>query len=540
MTTAPTIQRSLSDLEGERLIRQVQLDAQNSREARYQLGQFATPPALAEDVIRFVQPLLPAVEPSRALRFLEPAMGTGAFVSAILKDIDGPVQGVGYEIAPAFADTARRLWAQFPIEVIEGDFTRASLPLSQDRFDLLVSNPPYVRHHHLERLEKDRLRVRSEQASGVRPSGYTGLYGHFLLQAHAWLHEGGIGVWLIPSEFMDVGYGRELKEYLSSRVTLLHLHRFDPKDEQFADALVSSAVVVLQNTPPPEDHQAVFTTGGTLHAPASTERIPLSRLVPTAKWSTFGKTTTAAPSTKQQMEAPVIRLGDLFEIRRGAATGENSFFVLTADRAAALDLPREFLRPVLPSPRHLKTSVVEADAAGEPVLPQKLYLLDCPLDPQKVEQGYPTLWAYLQEGIAGGVRDRYLCSSRTPWYRQEQRPAPPFLCTYMGRGRQEDANPFRFILNASMATATNVYLLLYPKPATKRAMDAEPELHRLIWHELNALGAELLKGEGRVYGGGLHKLEPRELANAPVPVLALLLHQAAGSEVQKRLFGMNP
>jgi adenine-specific DNA-methyltransferase len=51
----------------------------------------------------------------------------------------------------------------------------------------------------------------------------------------------GYAAWLIPSEFMDVNYGAALKRYLTDHVTLIRVHRFDPADVQFGDALVSSS-----------------------------------------------------------------------------------------------------------------------------------------------------------------------------------------------------------------------------------------------------------------------------------------------------------
>jgi hypothetical protein len=49
----------------------------------------------------------------------------------------------------------------------------------------------------------------------------------------------------------------------------------------------------------------------------------------------------------------------------------------------------------------------------------------------------------------------------------------------------------------------------------------KPEALRSLWQALNAIGKETLLGNGRVYGGGMHKLEPRELANVPADDMAV-------------------
>jgi hypothetical protein len=38
---------------------------------------------------------------------------------------------------------------------------------------------------------------------------------------------------------------------------------------------------------------------------------------------------------------------------------------------------------------------------------------------------------------------------------------------------------------------------------------------RDVWEALNSITPQSMVSEGRVYGGGLHKLEPNELANVP-------------------------
>ena len=108
-----------------------------------------------------------------------------------------------------------------------------------------------------------------------------------------------------------------------------------------------------------------------------------------------------------------------------------------------------------------------------------------------------------------GVSERYLCRHRSPCYAQEDRLPAPFVCTYLACSRKGSGRPFRFILNHSEAVAANVYLMLYPKDRMQRAMGARPELKRGIRKRLNGINPQTMLDEGRVYGGGLHKLEPK-------------------------------
>jgi hypothetical protein len=84
----------------------------------------------------------------------------------------------------------------------------------------------------------------------------------------------------------------------------------------------------------------------------------------------------------------------------------------------------------------------------------------------------------------------------------------------MGRA-QNGKHPFRFLWNRSQATAHNVYLLLYPKGPLRTALEKHPDLAARVFEALQRITPAQLLSEGRVYGGGLHKVEPRELAQIP-------------------------
>jgi len=508
-----------TSLEKKRQQLQSELDVAKTAEERNRLGQFATPFDLAADMLSYAKKILAR---NAKISFFDPGFGTGAFFSALLSIFPPSriARAEGFEIDQHYREPAIALWRNTALFLHGTDFSQASPPDEDShKHNLVICNPPYIRHHHIDNGEKARLQDLTEPIFGERISGLAGFYCYFLALSHLWMKEDGVAGWLIPSEFMDVNYGKQVKQYLLEKVTLLRIHRFDPQDVQFRDALVSSAVVWFRKSAPPSDHSVEFTFGGTLDRPKISKMVLKDLLVDEPKWTRY-------PLAAAREESSSATLGDFFSIQRGLATGDNKFFVMPIKRIQELGLPLNVFRPVLPSPRFLKVDEVLADKDGNPDLEPRTFLLDCRLPPDVVEKRYPRLWEYLEKGRQKGVADGFLCKHRSPWYVQECRRSSLFICTYMGRGAAERPSPFRFILNHSKATVTNSYHLLYPRPELEAALETNQSLAWQMWTILRAIRPETMVSEGRVYGGGLHKIEPNELSRVPGQRMARLLSRS--------------
>ncbi len=505
----------LTELEHHRQTIQVELDNLKTQKERNIMGQFSTPISLANDILKHALKIMPKGE---KVRFLDPALGTGAFFSALNKTFPSSRidAASGFEIDEHYGKPASELWSETILDYRLSDFTKAIPPSNEkEKFNLIVCNPPYVRHHHIN-VQKKRLQSEALSAANMRLSGLAGLYCYFIALSHRWIMLNGIAGWLIPSEFMDVNYGQVIKDYLLNEVTLLQIHRFDPSDVQSDNALVSSAVVWFKNKKSSVSNKVKFTYGGTIDKPAHEKEVSAKILAKEKKWTRF-------PLSNERVESKVPKLSDFFAIKRGIATGDNSFFVMRREDIEKRNLPIEQFRPILPSPRYLPETEVYTDEGGNPVIKNQLFVLDCKLPIEKIECLYPNLFIYLKEGIENGVSSRYLCRNRKIWYIQESRPESRFYCTYIGRSNNKSKKTFRFILNYSKAIVTNSYLILYPKPQLEREISENPMLEKHLFKALNQITDKDMLDEGRVYGGGMYKLEPKELSNVPVVELANIL-----------------
>lgn len=511
-------------IEGRRQAEQSRLDGLKTPAERNKWGQFATPFELALSLARYAHKTLG----EGRLRFLDPAIGTGSFYSALSQVVPAKSMeaAAGIELDPLFAGAAKSFWSERGLQIVQGDFTKQKPPARG--FNLVLTNPPYVRHHHLDSGAKERLKAQLARSLQMEISGLAGLYCYFLLLSHDWMEEQGLAIWLVPSEFMDVKYGVTLRRYLTERVTLLHIHRFCPTDVQFTDALVSSAVVVFRKSLPPPGHRVRFSFGGPIEEPQSEALIPVATLRHSRKWTHF-------PDRLTVESIDELTLGDLFTIKRGLATGSNSFFILDDEEVKHWRIPHRFLKPILPGPRYLKTDIIEPQSDEVPALFPRLHLLDCGEPEERIRANWPHFFKYLQKGRQEDIHVSYLASHRIPWYSQEQRPPAPFLCTYMGRSAN-GRHPFRFFWNRSDATAHNVYLMLYPKSNLQVALRNHPELEARVFEALRRITPAQLVSEGRVYGGGLHKVEPKELAQISARVMLDSIGGRVRIERQEKLF----
>ncbi|MBR0243880.1 MAG: Eco57I restriction-modification methylase domain-containing protein [Bacteroidaceae bacterium] len=508
-----------AEQEKRRKEQQDRLDAAKTQLERNQLGQFSTPHVLALDIMEYARSIIGHNDVS----FIEPSIGMGAFYSAFNEAFGELGQrALGFEIDPHYLRPSQVFWKDYPIELRQADFLAATP--GEEHFDLLVANPPYVRHHHIKSDIKQRLQVLVLRETGIRISGLAGLYCYFLMLASRWLKQEGLSCWLIPSEFMDVNYGEAVKRYLLQNVDLMHIHRFRAEDLQFTDALVSSCIVIFKNAKPEADgHAVTFSMGGSIRHPDKQKSISSSDLQPAEKWTPLFESQYVATSSE-------ATLGDFFMVKRGIATGDNEFFIIDQTTIDRYSIPQLFLQPVLPSPRYVQSDMIDEEN-GLPVVERRQFLFTCNLPESVLKERYPTVWQYIEDGRKRGVCEGYICSRRTPWYFCEQREPAAIVMPYMGRG--ESANRlFRFILNTSKAVTTNVYLLLYPKVPYRQQLQNKDTL-KAVWKELNAISPESLCRGGRFYGGGLRKMEPRELMKVPAGrVAAILASSGTGQQLQ--------
>jgi adenine-specific DNA-methyltransferase len=468
-----------------------------------QLGQVATPERLAALLARWVLSAKPSA-------VLDPAVGLGGLLKACRNlDSNIPLHGVERD-----SETFRRARDTAPCgaNLVMADYLKAEV----GPFDGIIANPPYVKAHRLGYAEGDWLYL--EERLGMRFDRLTNLYGLFLIKIWEDLAPGGRAAVLLPAEFLNANFGREIKERLVSVIRPAAIMVFAPSINLFSDALTTSAILLLgKGTGHPGGswarrmdsiEEAEAFVGGLCDG-----RLPcgaggcldMCALSPGEKWLNL----LLNGGTDDEPFLP-RRVGDYFTCRRGIATGANDFFCLSRADLGQHQLSESHVVPCITKAMDADGLVFSREKLRDLAASHRRCFLLSPTQEGHAGEAGRNLMRYLRRGEQQGIPTRHLPSHRPTWYLPENRGVASIWVAVFSRGT------VKYILNTSGAKNLTCFHGLYPQPGRE-------SMAPLLTLFLNSSSGR--KAFGRVqrfYGDGLNKLEPKDVEDMPCPVMPVM------------------
>ncbi len=467
--------------------------ALHSAEARRPMGATYTPSAIVSAMMRWSE------RQEGIVRIVDPGVGSGRFLVAAGRAFPA-AELIGAELDPHAALLARGHVAAAGLAdrscVIVGDYRDLRLPAAGGR-TLFLGNPPYVRHHLISPEWKAWL-AETAARRGLHASKLAGLHVHFFLATAELATPGDVGAFVTSAEWLDVNYGRLVRDLLVRDLGVDGLHIVEPTAVAFEDAQTTAVVTTFAvGSAAPSVAFRRVPTAADLGALLSEPAVPRQTLATTSRWSTLTHSTAPPP-------AGFVELGELCRVHRGTVTGANRVWIAGPHSAG---LPERVLFPTVTRAKELfHAGDVLADTASLRRvidLPEDLDALD-PDERRAAVQ-------FLRVAERMGARDGYIARHRRAWWSVGLRAPAPILATYMAR------RPPAFVQNDGDARHINIAHGLYPRvPLTPDA------LALLAAH----LSRSTRLGQGRTYAGGLVKFEPKEMERLLVPTPEALVASA--------------
>ena len=474
-----------------------------------QLGQVATPERIARLMAKWVMSAKPNA-------VLDPAAGLGGLLAAC-RHFNQRTELVGAE---RDTETLQRAKTSAPrgTKLILADYLKSDTGL----FDGIIANPPYVKAHRLDYSEEDWLYF--EERLGTPLDRLTNLYALFLLKIGEDLAPRGRAAVILPAEFLNANFGEEIKERLLRAIRPVGIAIFAPSLNVFADALTTSAIVLLDKGRAPkgpiwarlaesvgeaEDFVEGLLAGRVLAA--GNGLIDLAALNPRDKWLNL----LLNGATERVPARFAKRVGDYFNCRRGIATGANDFFCLSRAEMREHRLTEAHVDPCITKATDADGLVFTSEKFNALIAHDRRCFL---LNPSRNGRN---LIRYLELGEKQGIPKRHLPSHRPVWYLPENRAVADIWVAVFSR------ESVKFILNTSGAKNLTCFHGLYAK-------SADESLVPLMTLFLNSsLGRASFLQVNRFYGDGLNKLEPKDVEDMPCPMMPKLNRTEANGLICK-------
>lgn len=428
-------------------------------------------------------------------RVVDAGAGSGRFLVAAGRAFK-KAELLGVELDPVAAIVARGHLAAAGLAerafVQLADYRELTLEASPSP-TLFIGNPPYVRHHSITPEWKKWLTSRAAEHH-LLASQLSGLHVYFFLATATLAKPGDAGVFITASEWLDVNYGKLVRDLFLGRLGGESIHLIEPTAMPFADA-ATTAVITCFKTGSTSKSVKVRTVADSdaLGVLEGGRLIRRERFEAARRWT---------PLMRVQRKIPegTIELGELVTVHRGQVTGANRVWI---EGLHSRDLPDSVLFASVTKARDLLRAGRELSDVSA-----LRRVIDLPTDLDVFDSTQrKAVERFLKIARSMGGDKGYIAEHRRAWWSIGLRDPAPLLTTYMARRSPA------FVLNRAEARHINIAHGIYPRERlSARALEA---LARYLNESVSTR-------DGRTYAGGLTKFEPKEVERLLIPDLVVL------------------
>lgn len=456
-------------------------------------GSYYTP----ECVVRFMVNYL-AAQGQNFAHVLEPSAGDGRFLPELLRQPNCHVDAVEKFEAKT---TDMRTRIQHPnARYYTADFLDYSTGC-EERYDLIIGNPPYISMKNMETEEIEKARQLFEQVQ-LSTAVMQNLWSAFVVGAAQLLTPNGTVFFILPTEFLQVRFAEKLRLYLEKKFNNIKIFSFEA--EVFPDIEQHICLVYLSNSENAPPHIDYYIYGSPEDAlPLKHSRIEKNK--PLKKWNNAILDDEEILLLRHSGQN-CVKIGEIGNCAPGIVTGGNKYFIVkpsfVREKQAA-----QYVLPIIQ-----KNSIIRKDTIFfNDALFQTLADADIPVyllnlaGKENIPTGVTEYLKTVGEEKTNGIKlkERHKCSNREPWY------AVPIV--HYGDVvffKRSDKLPHLYINEQRIHTTDAGYHI---------RLNEEYDPASVVFCFYNSLTLAQCEFQGRYYGGGVLELVPNEFRELSLP-----------------------
>ena len=181
-------------------------------------GGFYTPEPIASFILKW------AFNGNKEFDILEPSCGDGVFLDAIKNGKYSFNSVTGIELDEVEAEKSRKINLQ-NTTIINADFHDFCINSNQ-RFDLIIGNPPYIRYQFFEK-DQQVYAAKIFSKAKLKYSKLTNAWVSFVVGSSLMLKENGKIGFVLPAEILQVSFAQTLREFLAHFYNKINIVSFE-------------------------------------------------------------------------------------------------------------------------------------------------------------------------------------------------------------------------------------------------------------------------------------------------------------------------